>query len=210
MNQLMNIVLLGDSVFDNERYVDKSVTTWLEKRANVTLLAQDGAVVDDLPFQISRLMGAKDAHAFISVGGNDALRLERIAQSKCSTVATGLVVFGTAVRVFEQEYFEAIAPLAAWSQRTGAPVTLCTVYNGWDSDVVRREMMIAAVRMFNDAIIRTATYHGLGVLEMRDIVDAEEDFCYSVEPSDVGGQKIADAVLAYASLVEGEAGHAIA
>src|SRR5918996_5903451 len=73
-----HLVLLGDSVFDNARYVSKghSVIEQLRNQLpagwNATLLAVDGHVTSDIARQLERL--PKDAtHLLVSSGGNDAL-----------------------------------------------------------------------------------------------------------------------------------------
>ena len=75
----MNIVLLGDSIFDNESYVPDGpcVTQQLQKllgpKATVTLLAVDGDVTADVHRQ-SGDIPANATHLVVSCGGNDALR----------------------------------------------------------------------------------------------------------------------------------------
>jgi len=56
-----HIVLLGDSIFDNASYVPsgRDVVSHLEQLldadSQATLLAVDGAVVDDVPSQVFRI-----------------------------------------------------------------------------------------------------------------------------------------------------------
>lgn len=47
----------------------------------------------------------------------------------------------------------------------------------------------------NDAIIRVATEHALPVLDLRQICAAAEDYANPIEPSSVGGAKIARAIV---------------
>src|SRR6476659_9694642 len=74
-----HLVLLGDSIFDNESYVPggppviEQVRRGLPRGWRATLLAVDGAVSASVAAQLRRL--PDDAtHLFVSVGGNDALR----------------------------------------------------------------------------------------------------------------------------------------
>jgi len=73
-----HVVLLGDSIFDNGRYVPggpsvvEQVREHLPDGWKATLLAVDGSVLDDVHRQLDDLPG--DAtHLILSAGGNDAL-----------------------------------------------------------------------------------------------------------------------------------------
>jgi hypothetical protein len=52
----------------------------------------------------------------------------------------------------------------------------------------------AALSLFDDAIVRAARGTGLPVLEMRAICSDEADFANPIEPSSVGGEKVARAL----------------
>ena len=72
-----HVILLGDSIFDNARYVPdrppviEQVRMSLPAGWKATLLARDGHVTSDVPAQLSGLR--EPSHLFLSVGGNDAL-----------------------------------------------------------------------------------------------------------------------------------------
>ncbi|HEY1387763.1 MAG TPA: GDSL-type esterase/lipase family protein, partial [Ktedonobacterales bacterium] len=74
-----HVVLLGDSIFDNQSYVQRGEPDVIRQlRAHLpadweaTLLAVDGNVTADIRRQLAHL--PTDAtHLVISVGGNDAL-----------------------------------------------------------------------------------------------------------------------------------------
>src|SRR4051812_49212957 len=73
-----HVVLLGDSIFDNARYVPggPSVVEHLRRHLpagwKATLLARDGAGTAELPRQLERVP-TDGTHLVVSVGGNDAL-----------------------------------------------------------------------------------------------------------------------------------------
>jgi hypothetical protein len=54
----------------------------------------------------------------------------------------------------------------------------------------------AALTIFNDVIIRVAVEHGLPVVDLRSICKASVDYANAIEPSSIGGQKIAKAIVA--------------
>ncbi len=47
---------------------------------------------------------------------------------------------------------------------------------------------------FNDAILLAAARAGLPVLDLRQVSTAATDYANPIEPSDVGGQRIAEAI----------------
>ncbi len=111
--EIANITLVGDSIFDNSVYVarDESVIDQLRKilpqGARATLLAKDGAVIDDLGFQLPKMSEAS-THLFISCGGNDVLRLVGLLSQPVDRIATALE------RIHEEMmYFEGRS--ARWS-----------------------------------------------------------------------------------------------
>jgi hypothetical protein len=75
---MSHVALLGDSVFDNGRYVPGGPAVTEQVRARlpqgwrVTRLAIDGHMCRDLPRQLV-LLPADATHLIVSVGGNDAL-----------------------------------------------------------------------------------------------------------------------------------------
>ena len=75
---MAHIVLLGDSIFDNGRYVlgEPDVIAQVRKvmpaGGKALLLAVDGAMTDDVQGQVRRVPG-EASHLVLSVGGNDAL-----------------------------------------------------------------------------------------------------------------------------------------
>src|SRR3954463_6461524 len=76
---MSNVVLIGDSIFDNGAYVAggpdvrQQLSNFLPAGSQATLLARDGAVISDAVSQVRHL--PPDAtHVVVSAGGNDALR----------------------------------------------------------------------------------------------------------------------------------------
>ena len=77
MTAPLHIALLGDSIFDNARYVPDglAVTDYLRRCLTldrITLLATDGDTTRDVSAQLQRLP-RDTTHLVLSVGGNDAL-----------------------------------------------------------------------------------------------------------------------------------------
>jgi len=90
-----HVVLLGDSIFDNARYVPDrppvidQLRQSLPRGWTASLLAVDGQITDDVANQLKEL--PLDAtHLFVSAGGNDALGESTILGEAASTVEKAL------------------------------------------------------------------------------------------------------------------------
>ncbi len=192
---MSHVVLLGDSIFDNARYVPGGppVTRQLQERLprawQVTLLALDGAIVADVADQLVRL--PEDAtHLVVSAGGNDALEHSGIVRMEDGAAAMAMLSYLADVRgQFQQRYREMLR--AVLSRRL--PTTVCTVYDSIPG-LTREEQ--AGLCLFNDVILREAFRSRLPVIDLRLICTDRDDYAQSspIEPSTAGGAKIAGAV----------------
>ena len=194
-SNLGHVVLLGDSIFDNENYVDghpdvaQRLHSMLGEDYKVTLLASDGATTGSLGWQVEGLPG--DAtHLVLSIGGNDAngewkiLRNEELRTAR--DVLDDVSYMG---ELFAVKYWDAVVPLLG----LGIPVTICTIYDcDFPEDV--KYPARAALAMFNDAILRFAFQNNLDVLDLRTVCTEPSDYVLAIEPSAVGGAKIARAI----------------
>ncbi len=191
---MTHVVLLGDSIFDNGRYVPgqpdvvRQLRSILAPGERATLLALDGAVASGVHSQLSRVPG--DAtHLIVSVGGNDALRASSILASPVGSVAQAVDRLADAQAAFALQY----EPVAAKVAETGLPAALCTIYDtppsAPDQKVIR-----SALALFNDIISRAAFRHGLDLVDLRLICRRDEDYANPIEPSAAGGAKISAAI----------------
>jgi hypothetical protein len=201
-----HVVLLGDSIFDNAAYTDggpdvvTQVRGLLPRGWSATLAAVDGAVVSSLAAQLQRI--PSDAtHLVLSAGGNDALGHIGLLERDARTVGEGLALLAAAAEGFATTYREAVRLL----QRRELPLTLCTIYEGNFPDPTFQRVAAASVALFDDVILRTAAAASLPVIELRLVCRAAEDYANPIEPSSVGGAKIARAILHALGLSEGTA-----
>jgi hypothetical protein len=198
---MAHLVLLGDSIFDNAAYtrggpdVISQVRKALPPGWTGSLLAVDGATTVDVLDQVQRLpIGA--THLVLSVGGNDALMQESVLDVSASSIAEALGYFAEVVSGFEKNFRSAVEACL----RPGLPLTVCTIYNGCMPDPQYQRVVTTALAVFNDAILRVAMEHALPVIDLRAICINPADYANPIEPSSVGGDKIARAI---AGLVTG-------
>lgn len=194
----MNIVLLGDSIFDNKAYVGKhglDVITHLNNKLDpnydtASLCAVDGAVVSDVRKQLKRIPDSA-THLFLSIGGNDALGEVDILSYPVKNSAFVFNELATVSRAFEKRYARMLRDVLS----LGLPLTVCTIYYPRYKDKFTQTVAKAALATFNDVIIRQAFLNRLGLIDLRLLCTENTDYANPIEPSHTGGIKIADKII---------------
>jgi lysophospholipase L1-like esterase len=188
-----HLVLLGDSIFDNQRYVPgepdvvRQVAAALPSEWKASLRAVDGATTSSLPSQMARLP-ADASHLVVSMGGNDALGVSHILYDKASSVTDGVLKLAAAQAEFTARYTTALAAVL----ERGLPTAICTIY---DTPTRPEQPVIrTALSIFNDVISRAAFTHGLPLIDLRLICNEDSDYANPIEPSAQGGEKMARAI----------------
>lgn len=190
-----HVALMGDSILDNEHYtkfapdVSRHLAGMLGDQWKVTLLARDGAIAQSLRYQTERIPADVTA-LVVSIGGNDANRNSRILRDETLyTMREALDELWYLGALFALDYAEAMKPLLS----LGVPVTVCTIYD-CDFGPGDAEPIRSALAIFNDVILRFAFTYGLDVLDLRTVCTEPDDYEMYIEPSGVGGGKIAKAI----------------
>jgi hypothetical protein len=190
-----HVVLLGDSIFDNAAYVPGEPDVVAQLRAilppgwRATLCAIDGSMTRDVERQLRSV--PTDASQFvISSGGNDALGSVDILESPAGSVADALGQLAYLSERFEADYSVMLDKVRA----RGLPTAVCTIYNGNFDDPLMRRLARTALMVFNDVIVRQASRFGIPLIDLRTVCAVPEDYANPIEPSAVGGLKIAHAI----------------
>jgi hypothetical protein len=195
-----HVVLIGDSIFDNAAYtrggpdVVSQVRGLLPRGWEATRLAVDGSTTDQVANQLLRL--PSDAtHLVVSVGGNNALTHLSVLQTPVASTAQAIDALATIGSTFEADYRSAIAACV----RTGVLLAVCTIYNGYFDDRSFQRIAATMLTIFNDVIVRVAIDHALPVIDLRAVCASPEDYANAIEPSSVGGGKIAQVIVGLVS-----------
>ncbi len=193
---MTHIVLLGDSIFDNQPYVadGQAVIHQLQGKlppgSKATLLAVDGAIARDIPFQFRKL--PKDAtHLFLSVGGNDALQEINYLYKPARSVAEVLIDFAKFADRFRKDYAAALNCLLTAKR----PLTVCTIYNPCFERHEEQLIAQTALTFWNDIITSEALKRNLPVIDLRPLFNDPRDYANPIEPSVQGGQKLTDRIM---------------
>jgi hypothetical protein len=191
----MNVVLLGDSIFDNQAYVGdgpdvvKQLGAALPSGWKATLAARDGSITVDVAGQLAAM--PKDAtHLIVSVGGNNALQEKGVLEEAARSVAEGLDKLAKIKAVFRKSYAAMLDGVLA----RRLPTAICTIYEARYQDRAARAVAATGLTVFNDVILREAFARALPVIDLRLIFDDDADYANDIEPSVQGGGKIAKVI----------------
>jgi len=193
---MKHIVLLGDSIFDNKSYVNGGKDTVANLREQMpdswtaTLLALDGSVASSVATQLQRVPDGA-THLFLSVGGNDALAASGILQMPASGAADVFSELSSVSARFEVRYKSMLDAV----RRLRRPTAICTIYYPNYPDELMQKIAVAALASFNDVIVRQASLAGLPLIDLRYVCNEDSDYANPIEPSEIGGLKIARTII---------------
>jgi GDSL-like Lipase/Acylhydrolase family len=187
-----NVVLLGDSIFDNKSYVGSGPDVIAQLKGDLppgwtaTLAARDGSTSADIAGQL-KTMPADATHLVVSAGGNDALQEKALIEESAKSVAEVLDKLAKIKATFAESYGAMLDAVLARK----LPTAVCTVYEARYPDPTTRQIAAVGLSVFNDVIMRAAFRRGLPVIDLRLLIDADSDYANDIEPSVTGGAKIA-------------------
>jgi hypothetical protein len=193
---MFHIALLGDSIFDNAAYTNGQPDVISQVRADLpygwqaSLCAVDGATTQDIPAQLASLP-PQTTHLVLSVGGNNALLHADILEHSVRASGEAFLLLSGVAGEFEAQYRKAVSACLGCD----LPLVVCTIYHGNFEDEAFGRCVVVALTLFNDAIIRTAVDNRLTVIDLRSICNEPADYANPIEPSSVGGAKIAHAII---------------
>ena len=193
-NAMAHVALLGDSILDNGAYVAggspivEQLRSRLPRDWRTTLLARDGAVAIGVLSQLKQLP-SDTSHLVFSAGGNDALECIPILHSPASTPSAMLDELAESQDSFRNNYQQMVRAIC----KTGLSAIGCTIYDAVPGLQPTERM---ALSLFNDIIIRTLLAAHVSVLDLRAVCNEPKDYSSAspIEPSEIGGSKIARAL----------------
>jgi len=191
----VHIVLLGDSIFDNASYVSdgESIVELLSKKlpeAKISLAAVDGDVTTGVFTQLGKCPQVA-THAFLSCGGNDALRSISILEAEAKSVNEALHILHGARESFRANY---VAMLEA-VLNVFPNVIVCTIYNKVPG---LSEGATTALALYNEVILEELSRRNVPVIDLRITCSESKDYSKisPIEPSKYGGEKIVNEIAA--------------
>lgn len=196
-----NILLLGDSIFDNRVYVrpgEDDVATHLKRKLEpqgwaIDMRAVDGHLVEHIKGQLDARPIPRPCVFVLSVGGNNALGYLDTIQDTASdqSVVSVLMAFNEIREQFRCNYIKAIDAILAHGQ----PLIVCTIYNPKFPDADLQILAETGLSFFNDVIVEEALKRNLSMIDLRDVCSEDDAFANPIEPSEIGGDLVTDAII---------------
>ena len=187
---LKTVVLLGDSILKNNSYVsdEKGVDNILKER-NITVysLAENNSKIVDVYSQISKIpldINNKSTTIFLSSGGNDILSFyvdQNGDANDTGFLNTMLAAYKKLVKSIQ-------------TRMTECKIVLLDIYYPTSNQFSQYRPVI---EKWNSLIANYARENSLGLLQISQSVTANEDFTLGIEPSEQGGEKIAQQIADY-------------
>tara|TARA_A100001015_G_scaffold12651_1_gene14903 strand:+ start:1165 stop:1809 length:645 start_codon:yes stop_codon:yes gene_type:complete len=185
-NKVTHIVLLGDSIFQNNNYVpkSKSVEYLLKEKLSIPslVLAQDNAIIYDIPKQYNSMplnLNAKTTNLYISIGGNDLLNLYEHNNTNNSKL------FNMVWEIYKKTILMLI-------DSTQCNIILTDIYFISDPNYSK---YIPMIKKWNSNLYQFADQHKLNVFKISKILTQPKDFTNSIEPSVIGGNKMVNSFI---------------
>ena len=198
-----DIILFGDSIFDNQPYVrqGESVSSQLQDiidssnhQGNVNLYAVDGDVLADVPAQLSKVKkdnNTSSGFVFVSCGGNDLLHYQQsgLLNQNVTSFEDALTKLGQLRADFLQRYQTMLESILMQHSN----VVVCTIYDCVPNLSTAQK---TAMAVFNEIILKEAMVRNLAVIDLRTLCNEFDDYApvSPIEPSEQGAGKIAKAI----------------
>ena len=120
----------------------------------------------------------------------DALQTEGVLSKPVADVGQALLVMADVREAFQRTYSAMLDAVLA----VGKPTAVCTIYDPNFDDDIEQRAAVLALEGFNGVITRAAVLHGLPVIDLRVLFDNPKDYANPIEPSVLGGEKLALAI----------------
>lgn len=176
------IILLGDSVFNNNSYVEKgkAVNEILNKKADentiIISLARNDSTINNIYQQLENVnidLNNKLTTVFLSVGGNDIMNLQE------KNMNTTFKKYNTLIDAIR-------------SKLPNVKLVLLNVY--YPPNVSKYDSIIDKWNT-NLELEYKANNKNIYILNLANLLKEPSDFVFNIEPSITGGEKIANKIL---------------
>jgi hypothetical protein len=173
-----SIILVGDSILKNNSYVleEKSVEKLLSTKtdAHIYCFAVNDSIIKDANEQVNILpqhLNEPSTCIFLSIGGNDILKgIDPVSS------------------IFKQ-YMDLVDLMKERMDKT--KIVLINLYYPTDE---KYEKYYSSIKRWNELVDAYAKDNHLKVLDASTILFKEEDFTSEIEPSIIGGEKLANEI----------------
>ena len=183
-NQPNIIILIGDSILENKNYSNKSLVEHIEQITNeddmIICMAEDNNTIQNvIDYQLSELNvnNSRNTYIFVSAGGNDILQ-KIVYRSRTDPTTLDNIM---------KEYDNLVKIITNMMNQSN--IILLTLY--YPPSAFYRKFD-SFIREWNINIKNCAKKYDCRVLDLSEFMTTSKDFSHSIEPSDIGGKKMAD------------------
>jgi hypothetical protein len=181
-----DIIVLGDSVFDNRSYVSttSSIPYLLNEHEylNAQVYAMDGAKIENINKQLQQSLKAIDNNEqtlFISIGGNNILTYKDSNSSNTKEEQKKITnfvdtIFGDYRNILKNYDFK-------------CNIVLCNIYVPYNK---KNSVYEKCIHLWNTKLLAYAENNNYKVMKLDKLLYKKEDFADNLEPSKLGGEKI--------------------
>ena len=183
------IILMGDSVFDNEKYVkNDNIKKIIKKNKNIDLLflARDDSVINNISEQknkIEETFNNENVDCFISIGGNDLLN--KYENNYNLNYQNGKE---KELEIIWNKYEKTIIDLNKFKFN----IILLDVYFP-----PTMSMYFNIIKKWNEKLYEFVENNNFKILKVSDLLKTKKDFIDKIEPSKIGSKKIAKKVMEF-------------
>ena len=192
-----NFILMGDSVLNNSLYVPSGNTVAdflaLQENITVTNLAKNDAVISDVYNQLSDLKNPTSTDnrtIFLSVGGNDILyAIESVEVNRKSNVNSLIL---EPIFAEYKTLVETIIKMTPMSK-----LVIMDIYYPRNRE---NEPHYRIIKEWNNMLYSYSTSNSMNKVELfkiSNLLTEPEDFTKNIEPSVIGGKKLAEGMTKY-------------
>ena len=180
------VVLLGDSIFQNKKYVKpkNSVEYRLKNKINSMVLAQDDSMIKDISNQYERLPKKLDnlnTYLFISVGGKDLLEIYKYGNVEVDNDEPLDFIF----ELYKKE-------INNLRKKTNCTMVLTDLYYITDPEY---KQFYPLIKKWNQKLYSFSKEKNIEVYKISNLVKKPQHFTNSIEPSSIGSRIIVDNII---------------
>jgi hypothetical protein len=184
-------ILLGDSIIKNNSYVKngKGIDDILIEKTNGNshCYAKDESTIVDIYSQLDFIpvdLNKKSTTIFLSVGGNDILNNYVDKDINVKDIKVLDPIFNAYKKLFK----------SIQTKMDESKIILIDIYYPTNIKLAQYKPILEE---WNKLITDFASTNNLQVINISSILTDSTDFTLNIEPSETGGQKIADNILLY-------------
>jgi hypothetical protein len=182
------VVLLGDSVFKNNSYVEykESVEYKLKNEIESLVLAEDNSLIKDVIPQYKKMpkdFNNSNTYLFVSIGGNDLLNKYHYMTHDIENMTE-----------FDKIWKEYEKTLLELKFKTDCTLVLTDLYYIKDPDYVKYHDII---RKWNDNIDKFCYEKDILIYKISNLVKEKKHFVNSIEPSKLGSDIIVKNIIKF-------------